>query len=57
MKYIRNVKPRHKRSPTDAVPTPPAKPPKENYTKKYTLLPAIPPGEDEAASLRHIKKL
>jgi len=58
MKYIRNVKPRHKRPPTDAVPTPPAKRrPKENYTKKYALFPVIPPGEDEAAYLRHIKKL
>ena len=57
MKYIRNVKPRHKRPSIDAAPVPPSKQPKENYSKKYYLFPAIPPGEDEAASLRHIKKL
>ena len=57
MKYIRNVKPRHKRPSIDAAPAPPSKRPKENYTKKYSLFPVIPPGEDEAASLRHIKKL
>ena len=57
MKYIRNVKPRHKRPPVDVVPAPSAKRPKENFTKKYSLFPMIPPGEDEAASLRHIKKL
>lgn len=57
MKYIRNVKPRHKRPSIDAAPAPPSKRPKENYSKKYSLFPVIPPGEDEAASLRHIKKL
>ena len=57
MKYIRNVKPRHKRPSVDVLPAPSAKRPKENNIKKYSLFPVIPPGEDEAASLRHIKKL
>ena len=57
MKNIRNVKPRHKRPSIDSTPTPPSKWSKQNHFKKYSLLPVIPPGEDEAACLRHIKKL
>lgn len=58
MKYIRNVKPRQKRPTIDAALAPSSKRPKEsNCSKKYSLFPAIPPGEDEASSSRHIKRL
>jgi len=56
MKYIRNVKAQHKRPLIGAAPVPPPKQSKENNSKKYSLLPVIPPGEDEATCLRHIKK-
>ena len=47
MKYIRNVKLRHKGPLISAASVPPYKQSKEINSEKYPFLPVFPPGEDD----------
>ena len=58
MKNIRNVKPRHKKVHENEESSIPTK--KQKYSTpfpRYPVAPTIPPSEDEASCVRHIKFL